>query len=86
MKDTGERVLWFVIGASIGAGATFLFGTKEGRRYRRQMARMAEETCEQITETGQEILDKGRKVYESGREFVEETGKRVGARLHVAAK
>lgn len=86
MRNTVEKALWFVVGAGVGAGVTFLYGTRTGRKYRRQMARMAEEGCERITETGQEILNKGKEFYESGKQFVEETGRRVGAKLHVAAK
>jgi hypothetical protein len=86
MRNTAERILWFVTGVGIGAGATFLFGTREGRKYRRQMARMVEDRCEQIGEASREVIDKGKEFLETGREFVEETGRRVGARLHVAGR
>jgi len=86
MRNAGEKILWFVAGVGIGAGATFLFGTREGRKYRRQAARMVEDGCEQITEAGREALDKGKELLQNSREFVEETGRRVGARLHVAGR
>ncbi|MBI3933651.1 MAG: YtxH domain-containing protein [Acidobacteria bacterium] len=83
---TGEKVLWFVAGVGIGTGITFLFGTRTGKKYRRQMVRMVEDGCEQVTEAGKEVLDKGKELIETGREFVEEAGKRVGARLRVAGR
>ncbi|MBI4478752.1 MAG: YtxH domain-containing protein [Acidobacteria bacterium] len=85
-RADGEKVLWLIAGLGIGAGVTFLFGTRAGRNYRRQIGRVVEEGCDQITEVGKDALEKGKELYESGREFVEETGKRVGARLHVAGK
>lgn len=85
-RYTGERILWFIAGVGIGTGATFLFGTRRGQRYRRQVARMVEDGCEQISEAGQEFVGRGKELLDSGREFVEETGRRVGARLHVAAR
>jgi gas vesicle protein len=85
MRNAAERILWFAAGIGIGAGATFLFGTREGRKYRRQVARMVEDRYEQIAEAGREAIDKGKEMVEEGRQFVEETGKRVGARLHSVA-
>ena len=86
MRNTGDRILWFMVGAGIGAGAAFLFGTREGRKYRQQVVRRLEDGCEQITEAGREAIDKGKELLDEGREFVEETGRRVGARLHVAGR
>ena len=59
-RGNGERVLWFVAGVGIGTGAMFLFGTRKGEKYRRQMARVVEDRREQIAEAGQEVLEKGK--------------------------
>ena len=73
MRNTNaERFLWLVAGAGLGAGLTFLFATKSGRKARRQVMRYAEETGERIAETGQDVLDKGKQVYERGKEVVDE--------------
>jgi hypothetical protein len=85
-RQTGASILWFMAGIGIGTGATFLFGTRTGQRYRRQAARMVEDGCEQITGAGQEFLDKGKELFSNGREFVEETGARIGRELRFARK
>ena len=85
-RGNGERILWFVVGVGIGTGATFLFGTREGRKVRRQVARMMEDGCDQITEAGREAIDKGKELLDEGRGFVKETGARIGRELHVARR
>jgi hypothetical protein len=86
MRSAGERIIFFVAGAGIGAGMVFLFGTRTGQRYRRQVARIVEDRCEQVTEAGREVLDKGKEALETGREFLEETGARIGKKLQFARK
>jgi hypothetical protein len=86
MGNGRERVLWFVSGIGLGAGATFLFGTREGRRYRRQVARMVEDKYDQISEAGCEAIDRGKELLEEGRNFVQETGARIGRELHLAGR
>ncbi|MBI4465087.1 MAG: YtxH domain-containing protein [Acidobacteria bacterium] len=70
--SSGEKFLWLLAGAGLGAGLTFLFATKAGRKFRRQVLRYAEDTGERIVESGQEVLGKGKKAYERGKEVVDE--------------
>ena len=84
MRNSGEKIFWLVAGAGIGAGATYLFGTREGRRYRRQVARMVEDGCEQLEVVRQDVLESGKEVFERGKEIVEETGAKVSRKLHLA--
>ena len=70
--SSGERFLWLLAGAGLGAGLTFLFATKAGRKARRQMMRYAEQTGERLAETGEEVLGKGKQIYGRGKEVVDE--------------
>lgn len=75
--QTGERVVWFLIGASIGAGIALLYAPKTGKETRRYLRKRAEnardaamETGEQIrntlVETGENVLGAGKGVYRKG--------------------
>ena len=70
--NSGEKFLWLLAGAGLGAGLTFLFATKAGQKARRQMKRYAEDTGERLAEGSQEVLEKGKQVYERGKEVVDE--------------
>ena len=80
------KTLWFTTGLGIGAGATWLFGTRSGRRARRQITRVVEDGRERLTEAGHDVLEKGGELYERGKEFVGHTGSEVGRRLHLAGR
>jgi gas vesicle protein len=71
---TSERILWFAIGASIGAGIALLYAPKAGRDTRRYLRRKAEDARETVVDAGEELrervadvgetlLDRGRGVY-----------------------
>ena len=70
--STGEKFLWLLTGLGLGAGITFLFGTNEGRKMRRDVYRFAEDTGERIAEGGHKAVEMGKQVYERGREVVDE--------------
>jgi YtxH-like protein len=75
MKASGA--LWLISGVGIGAGCTYLFATRDGRRLRRRVARMAEdcrshlaEGGKEMMEGGKELLDKGKALADDAREFI----------------
>ena len=80
------KSLWLTAGIGVGAGATWLYGTRSGRKARRQIARVAEDGRERLTEAGHDVLEKGEELYERGKEFMEHTGTEVGRRLHFASR
>ncbi len=67
---TGEKVLWLLIGASIGAGIALLYAPKSGRETRRYIRRRAEDAGDQIrdtlSDTRDSVLEAGRDVYKKG--------------------
>ena len=54
---TSERVIWLLIGASVGAGIALLYAPKAGKDTRRLLRRKAEDARDAIAETGEQIRD-----------------------------
>jgi len=56
-QDDSGDTLWFLAGAvAVGLGAVFLFGTKDGRKVRRQLLHWTEEAQRRLTDL-QEVLE-----------------------------
>jgi hypothetical protein len=77
-----RQSLWFTAGLGIGAGSTWLFATREGRRTRRRIAHTVRDGRKRLTETGHDIFGKGTEMLDRGKQFVKETRFEVGRRLH----
>ena len=71
-RHRGFGIVWLVAGLGLGAGVTYLFTSKSGKKARRYVSRMAEDGRERLTETGQEVLDRGKELYERGKEMADE--------------
>ncbi len=73
MSRNAEKLLWFLIGAALGAGVALLYAPKSGKETRRYLAKKTGEAREALTETGEQILEKGRQlgeeIAERGREI-----------------
>ena len=75
MKTTDG--LWMIAGIGIGAGVTYLFATRQGRRLRRNLYRKADQYrakfvagTQDMLENGREILEqRGREVFEKGKDL-----------------
>ncbi len=69
---TSERVIWLLIGASVGAGIALLYAPKAGKDTRRMLRRKAEDARSAIAETGGQIrdtlVDTGETILDAGRD------------------
>ncbi len=67
-----ERLMWFAIGAAIGAGVALLYAPKSGKETRKAIRRKAEDVKESLIETGGQIRDtlaeKGENILDAGRD------------------
>jgi gas vesicle protein len=72
MEDTGDRILWFVVGAALGASVALLYAPMTGDKTRRIIGRKAREGREVLGESGRDLLDKGRDLYKQGRRVADE--------------
>ena len=71
-QDNGERMIWFVAGAAIGAAVALLYAPQSGDKTRRLISRKAKEGREVLEDSGRDLLDKGRDLYEKGRRVADD--------------
>ena len=70
----GNRAVWFLVGAAVGAAIALLYAPKSGRDTRKYIRKRSDEGREALVDAGKEIRDRGRDIYEKGREIAEEAG------------
>lgn len=71
-KHRGFGIVWLLAGLGLGAGVTYLFTTKSGKKARRYVSRMAGDGRERLAENSQEVLGRGKELYERGKEMADE--------------
>ena len=81
-----QHAAWFAAGIGLGIASTWLIATPRGRRARRNMARMVDQSCEEFQKATKNVRDKGMEMVDSGKEFVKETSAELGRRMSFAAR
>ena len=71
-QDNGERMIWFVAGAALGAAVALLYAPQSGDRTRRLISRKAKEGRDVLSDSGRDLLDRGRDLYEKGRRVADD--------------
>ena len=71
-SNNGEKLIWFLAGAAVGAAAALLLAPKSGREMRRLIGEKAGEGRDYLKDTGREVYSKGRELYDKGRELAED--------------
>jgi gas vesicle protein len=64
--ENRERLMWFLIGVSLGAGVALLYAPYSGKDTRKLIRRRAEDVKDSLVETGENIVDAGKDVYRKG--------------------
>jgi len=74
MSDTrvGDRAVFFLFGAVIGAAAALLMAPASGTNTRRRLRRQGEEVADYLIDAGKELVDKCEDLYERSGEVVED--------------
>ncbi len=72
MEDTGDRILWFMVGAALGASVALLYAPMTGDKTRRMISRKAREGRDVLNDRGGDLIDKGRDLYKQGRRVADE--------------
>ena len=74
MSDTraGDRTVFFLLGAAIGAVATLLMAPASGAHTRRRLRRQGEEVADYLIDAGKELVDKCEDLYERSGDVVED--------------
>ncbi|MGH9664911.1 MAG: YtxH domain-containing protein [Bryobacteraceae bacterium] len=70
--DNPGKLLWFLVGATVGATIALLYAPHSGEITRRKLGRKAQESREVLEESGRDVLDRGRDLYEKGRKIADD--------------
>ncbi|MBI1788517.1 MAG: YtxH domain-containing protein [Acidobacteria bacterium] len=71
-ESVGDGLLWFLLGAAVGATVALLYAPQSGKKTREYISKKTDESRETLTEAGREMYDRGRDLFEKGREIADE--------------
>ena len=71
-EDNATTLVWFLVGAAVGASIALLYAPKSGKDMRRLIARKTERGKEALADSGKEVIDRGRELFDRGRELADE--------------
>jgi gas vesicle protein len=72
----GDKIVWFLTGAALGAAVALLYAPQSGERTRRMIGKKVREGREVIADRGRDLYDKGLDLYDKGEELFDK-GRRV---------
>ena len=71
-ESSGDRIIWFLTGASIGAAIALLYAPASGAQTRRRIVKRTQQGRDAIADSGKDMLERGREMYERGRKLADE--------------
>lgn len=71
-QENGEKVVWFLAGAAIGAAIALLYAPASGEETRAKLLEKANEGRESLGDHGRELMDRGRELYSKGKGMADE--------------
>jgi gas vesicle protein len=71
-RDNGENVLWFLVGAAMGAGVALLYAPQAGDKTRRLLGRKIADGRDALSEQGGDLLDRSKELFEKGRKVADD--------------
>lgn len=71
-QENGEKLIWLLIGAALGASVALLYAPQSGERTRRVIGKKVREGREVLIDSGRELYEKGCDLYEKGRVVADE--------------
>jgi gas vesicle protein len=78
---TGEKALFFVLGAFVGAATALLLAPKSGEETRRLLAMKARESADFVTTRGKDVADKTSGYIDKGKELLQQQRDQLSAAL-----
>lgn len=70
--EKAGNLLWFLVGAAVGATIALLYAPQSGDTTRRKIGRKAQEGREALEDSGRDILERGRDLYDKGRKIADD--------------
>ena len=71
-RNNGDSLVWFLVGAAVGASVALLYAPQSGDRTRRMIGRKLADGREALSDQGSELLDKSRELFEKGRKVADD--------------
>jgi gas vesicle protein len=71
-RNNGDTLVWFLLGAAMGASVALLYAPQSGDRTRRMIGRKLADGREVLEEQGSELLEKSRDLFEKGRKVADD--------------
>jgi len=65
-------MIWFLVGAALGASVALLYAPQSGERTRRIIGKKVREGRDVLSDSGQDFYEKGRDLYEKGRRVADD--------------
>jgi gas vesicle protein len=71
-RNNGDTLVWFLLGAAMGASVALLYAPQSGDRTRRLLGRKLADSRDALSEQGSDLLDKSRELFEKGRKVADD--------------
>ncbi|HSR07662.1 MAG TPA: YtxH domain-containing protein [Bryobacteraceae bacterium] len=71
-RNNGDTLVWFLVGAAVGASVALLYAPQSGDRTRRLLGRKFADSRDALSEQGSELLEKSRDLFEKGRKVADD--------------
>jgi gas vesicle protein len=71
-QESGDKAVWFLAGAAIGAAIALLYAPASGEETRAKLLDKANEGRDLLGERGRDLMDRGRELYSKGKTMADE--------------
>ncbi len=71
-QENGDKVVWFLVGAAIGAAVALLYAPASGEETRAKLIDKANEGRDLVGDRGRDLMDRGRELYSKGKTMADE--------------
>jgi gas vesicle protein len=71
-RNNGDTLVWFLLGAAMGASVALLYAPQSGDRTRRLLGRKLADGRDVLSEQGSDLLEKSRDLFEKGRKVADD--------------
>lgn len=71
-RNNGDTLVWFLVGAAVGASVALLYAPQSGDRTRRLLGRKFADGRDALSDQGSELLEKSRDLFEKGRKVADD--------------
>ena len=71
-QDNGEKLLWFMAGATMGAVVALLYAPHPGNHTRKMLGQKIADGRDSLSGNGADLMERGRDLFEKGRRIADD--------------